>query len=35
VFYDPADDGDRVLGGGWIGATNGAVGPLTNAEMVA
>lgn len=21
VFYDPADQGDRVLGGGWIGAT--------------
>jgi tRNA-uridine 2-sulfurtransferase len=21
VFYDPVDDGDRVLGGGWIGAT--------------
>jgi tRNA-uridine 2-sulfurtransferase len=23
VFYDPADNGDRVLGGGWIGATVG------------
>ena len=21
VFYDPNDNGDRVLGGGWIGAT--------------
>ena len=23
VFYDPQDNGDRVLGGGWIGATGG------------
>jgi tRNA-specific 2-thiouridylase len=21
VFYDPNDNGDRVLGGGWIAAT--------------
>jgi tRNA-uridine 2-sulfurtransferase len=33
VFYDPLDNGDRVLGGGWIGATSPAIAQQEQASV--